>query len=300
MDWTSLSLVKPFFIKDTLVRVEEDLQEEAWQVLVSADRQQISRQAAGRLLRWLLRSARSKAVLPVHFFNTVLAANQHGFFKEALELTFQLLRKDSLNRRSSHAAAVWKRRTLIEGSSLGQSGSYKWVGFYQGSYAPHLPADAPLCDPAGQLPWRSHQPASQLRDFLATEDVKGRALELGCGTGENLVALAGHGFDFVCGVDVVKEAVEISIAAMQMQPSSNWQVICADILELPTADIALLDGGSWQFDFIFDCQYQVDQEATARAIAHLLAPGGELLMLTGNSEEPMIRVGGLPPQVATI
>lgn len=171
----------------------------------------------------------------------------------------------------------------------------KWVGFYQGSYAPHLPADArENSDAAGQLPWRSHQPASQLRDFLATEDVKGRALELGCGTGENLVALARHGFDFVCGVDIVKEAVEISTAAMQMQPSTNWQVICADILELPTEDIALLDGGSWQYDFIFDCQcfhclYQMDPEAAAQAIAHLLAPGGELLMLTGNSEEPASR-----------
>lgn len=39
-----------------------------------------------------------------------------------------------------------------------------------------------------------------------------------------MVALARHGFDFVCGVDIVKEAVEISTAAMQMQPSSNWQV----------------------------------------------------------------------------
>ena len=55
-----------------------------------------------------------------------------------------------------------------------------------GSYAPHLPADAHPRDAAGQLPWLSHQPTSQLRDFLATEDVKGRALELGCGTGDQV------------------------------------------------------------------------------------------------------------------
>ena len=32
---------------------------------------------------------------------------------------------------------------------------------------------------------------------------------------------------------------------------------------------------------------EVDPEGAARAIAQLLAPGGELLMLTGNAEEPM-------------
>eukprot|EP00438_Fugacium_kawagutii_P028815 Skav222871 [mRNA] locus=scaffold2201:427025:432750:- [translate_table: standard] len=124
----------------------------------------------------------------------------------------------------------------------------KWIGFYQGSYAPHLPRGADCSSASQQLPWRSHLPASQLQDFLATVSPGGRALELGCGTGENLVALAQHGFDFVCGVDIVQEAVDISISAlkdleMHSSRKSAWQVLCADILELRQADIALLDGG---------------------------------------------------------
>lgn len=44
-----------------------------------------------------------------------------------------------------------------------------------------------------------------------------------------MVALAQHGFDFVCGVDIVPEAVDISISAlkdleMHSASRSAWQV----------------------------------------------------------------------------
>ena len=62
-----------------------------------------------------------------------------------------------------------------------------------GSYAPHLPEKDGPSDPS-KLPWRSHLPASQLLNFLATwpwqwrslpdKDAGVRALELGSGTGD--------------------------------------------------------------------------------------------------------------------
>lgn len=113
-------------IKDHQVRVEEDLQKEAWQVLLTTDPQKISRQAARRLLGF----AGTRAVLPVHFYNSVLAANRHGFVKEAMELTLQLLRKDSANRRSFYADLVWKRQTLIQamkGLIITRPGSWRKV-----------------------------------------------------------------------------------------------------------------------------------------------------------------------------
>lgn len=126
----------------------------------------------------------------------------------------------------------------------------KWVGFYEGSYAPHLKSDgtdaAEGTEPSEKLPWRSHAPASQLLAFLDTSVLslsKMRALELGCGTGENLVALV-QVFDFVCGVDIVQEAVKISEAALKQAliPASTAQVICADIFQL-SPDVRLVDQG---------------------------------------------------------
>ncbi|CAJ1329275.1 unnamed protein product [Effrenium voratum] len=164
----------------------------------------------------------------------------------------------------------------------------KWVGFYEGTYAPHLGDGACPADAAAKLPWRNGQPASQLLEFLQEHPgISGRALELGCGTGENLVALARR---FVaCGLDIAPEAQRLSTEALEAA-GLEAQVLCADIFDLP------FDGpaGGWQFDFIFDCQcfhclYQVDAAAAARAIAGLLAPGGTMLMLTGNSEEEASR-----------
>lgn len=119
------SRTRPRFIKDGQVVLEEDLREEAWQVLLSTDPQKISRQAAGRLLGF----ARTKAVLPVHFFNAVLAANRHSFFKEAAELSLQSLRKDSTNRESFYSDLVRKRQTLIQAMKglTSHPGSWKRV-----------------------------------------------------------------------------------------------------------------------------------------------------------------------------
>ncbi|CAE7248332.1 HOL1 [Symbiodinium natans] len=170
----------------------------------------------------------------------------------------------------------------------------KWRGFYDGTYAPHRKAAEEESDSGiDHLPWRSHLPASQLLQYIGDGKLlpSARALELGCGTGENLVALAHH-TRFVCGIDIVEDAVKSSQVALReaRMDCMKAQVLCADVLELPDDAIYLLDGGSWEFDFIFDCQcfhclYQVDAEAAAQVYAKLLAPGGKLLMLTGNSEE---------------
>ena len=77
----------------------------------------------------------------------------------------------------------------------------KWLAFYAGTHAPHLPAGhaAPLAPPAALalLPWRATgRAATPLLEFLAQPERwlgtarPASAVELGCGTGENLVALA--------------------------------------------------------------------------------------------------------------
>ena len=132
----------------------------------------------------------------------------------------------------------------------------KWLGFYAGSYAPHLSSE--VLEPSEHLPWRTKAPASQLLEFLATWEAAEaalRALELGCGTGENLVALAGdRRFSFVSGVDIVPEAVRITQEALQeagFLHSNAAQVICADVFKLRDGGIPLRDQG-WRRRFFKD------------------------------------------------
>ena len=54
------------------------------------------------------------------------------------------------------------------------------------------------------------------------------------------------------------------------------------------------DGGPFTFDFVLDvqtfhCLRQVDAARAAAVYADLCAPGGTLLMLTGNADEPYER-----------
>jgi hypothetical protein len=59
-------------------------------------------------------------------------------------------------------------------------------------------------------------------------------------------------------------------------------------------EIAPSDGGGMAFDFALDvqtfhCVRKVDRVAAALAYESLLRPGGTLLMLTGNADEPVER-----------
>ena len=197
----------------------------------------------------------------------------------------------------------------------------KWDAFYSGSFAPHLPDG---CGGGGggidALPWRTKAPTAQLLEHLARAPLPpgARCLELGCGTGENLAALARHAATaFVLGVDIVPAAAAASEATLsaalaaeqpaaatataadlpgrRAAPRVRGEVLCADVLELldaPPGGRLPADGGSWEFDFVLDvqtfhCLRRVDARRAAEVYARLLRPGrGVLLMLTGNADEP--------------
>ena len=159
----------------------------------------------------------------------------------------------------------------------------KWIGFYDGTFAPHLPAGS--AGSIDELPWRSGTPSSQLVNYLSKCDEKalreGAAIELGCGTGENLVFLAGA-FRRAVGVDISPEAVHVAEMAVAAAGSSA-QTLVADVLALPCE---LHEA----FDLVFDCQTfhcvrKVDEAAAAAAMVSLLKPDGVLLLITGNADE---------------
>src|SRR5438552_11989125 len=96
---------------------------------------------------------------------------------------------------------------------------------------------------AGDTPWDSGQPSAELIRVLREWNIGPcRALEMGCGTGENAVYLAQQGFD-VTAFDLAPLAVERAQAKMH-EAGVKVRLLTADVLDLP-------DVGP-PFSFVFD------------------------------------------------
>jgi len=148
---------------------------------------------------------------------------------------------------------------------------------------------------SGEVPWDSPEADPELIDLVVKRPVsKGRALEVGCGTGTNALWLAARGFD-VHGVDIAPLAIERAqaktAAAKPTQGTLKFET--RDFLNGPE-----LAQGS--YDFVFDrgCFHVFDeaQDRTkfAERVAKLLAPGGLWLSLLGSTEGPAREMG--PPR----
>lgn len=134
----------------------------------------------------------------------------------------------------------------------------------------------------GFRPWEkaSEAGAGLLEDFFAREEADhggpGRALDVGCGTGMQTLALARRGWD-VTGVDLVDRALGRARARLA-EAHARARIVKADATTLPTDVVG--DG----FDFVLDlgCFHGLgpDQRtAMARAVTDRTRPGATLLML---------------------
>lgn len=109
-------------------------------------------------------------------------------------------------------------------------------------------------------------------DFIASHN-PGRALDLGCGTGTNVIMLAQHGWQ-VTGVDFVGKAIAI---ARRKAQQAGVQV------DLRVGDVAQSNGIVASFDLILDigCFQSLTPASKrdyVRNLTHFLAPGGTYLM----------------------
>jgi methyl halide transferase len=143
---------------------------------------------------------------------------------------------------------------------------------------------------SGDTPWDSGSPSAELQKVLQEYGIPcSRALDLGCGTGSNCVYLAGKGFD-VTGVDIAAPAIEAAQQRLNGQPLT-CRFLVADVFHLP-------DLGS-PFPLIFDrgCFHvvrQADEAGIVDVFDRWLAPGGRLLVLTGNANDTDKRQDGPP------
>ena len=124
----------------------------------------------------------------------------------------------------------------------------------------------------GNPPWNTGISPPELLEFLRAHTA-GRALDLGCGTGTNLVTLTQHGWQ-VCGIDFSGHAVKVARQRLSALGVSG-QVLRGDVSKK-----LKIDG---KYDLILDigCYHDLspeDRYGYRENLRHFLAPGGTFLI----------------------
>ncbi len=129
-------------------------------------------------------------------------------------------------------------------------------------------------------PWDSGITPPEVVTQIERGTIKGRALDLGCGTGTNSIYLAQHGLAVV-GVDFSSKAIATARAKAR-HANAN--------IDFHVADVTRLDFLNEPFDFVLDigCFHSVDDDGRARYAANLarLTRAGGLYMLYAFSPRP--------------
>ena len=119
-------------------------------------------------------------------------------------------------------------------------------------------------------PWDSGISPPELLDFIAKYPA-GNAIDMGCGTGTNVITLAQHGWQ-VTGVDFAPRAVQL---AKRKAQKAN---ITATFL---VGDVTLLKGITGPFDLVLDmgCFHSItDRSAYLTTMDRILVRGGHWLL----------------------
>lgn len=144
---------------------------------------------------------------------------------------------------------------------------------------------------SGDTPWDIGKPDFNLVEVVTQKPVPGcKALDIGCGTGDNAVWLARNGFE-VTGTDTSDIALE-KAKEKAIKAGLECHFVLADFLN------SKIEGAPFGFAFDRGCFHafssEDDRKRFARNVAAHLEEKGLWLTLVGNADED--RKGPGPPQ----
>lgn len=140
--------------------------------------------------------------------------------------------------------------------------------------------DEPLALDTGMAPWDIGRPQPAFVSLAQSHQLRGPVLDVGCGTGENALYLAGLGLD-VTGVDSARAAIEAAREKGRLrQMRANFRVVDAfDLACLGTTFDTVIDSG------FFHLLTDEERVRFLPSLAAVLRPGGTYVMLCFSDQE---------------
>lgn len=134
---------------------------------------------------------------------------------------------------------------------------------------------------AGTPPWDIGRPQKEIMRLAEAGEIQGSVLDVGCGTGENVLYLAGLGYE-AWGIDGAAAAIEKAKAkAAQRGLKANFLVADAlDLQRLGRTFDTVIDTG------LFHVFSDEERPLFADSLATVLRPGGTYYMLCFSEREP--------------
>jgi ubiquinone/menaquinone biosynthesis C-methylase UbiE len=133
----------------------------------------------------------------------------------------------------------------------------------------------------GTPPWDIGRPQREFVKLADSGKIRGRVIDVGCGTGENAMMFASKGFN-ILGVDSAPLAIA-KAKAKAKERSSAAEFMEADALDLPSLKRT--------FDTATDCGLfhtfsDGERVKYAKSLGGVLNPGGSYFMLCFSDKEP--------------
>lgn len=134
---------------------------------------------------------------------------------------------------------------------------------------------------AGTPPWDIGRPQKEIMRLAEAGEIQGSVLDVGCGTGESVLYLAGLGYE-AWGIDGAATAIEKAKAkAAQRGLKANFLVADAlDLQRLGRTFDTVIDTG------LFHVFSDEERPLFADSLATVLRPGGTYYMLCFSEREP--------------
>lgn len=132
--------------------------------------------------------------------------------------------------------------------------------------------------------WDIGHPQSVFEALIKDGEIKpGKALDIGCGRGDNAIMLAINGCD-VTGIDIVEDAItDAKTKAIKHHVKVNFvvgNVLQMDRLFMEAEFDIVIDSG------LFDAMTDEERPVFAWQIHRVLKPGGKYFMLCFSDKEP--------------